>query len=347
MGDDLAPWKRAKLVDVAKRAGVTKSVVSRCLNGDPTLSIRPQTRARIHAAASALGYQPHAGARALAYSRPKAIALLVPDLMNPIYSRIIRGACHRADTLGYVLLLAEDLEGEKEADDSFAHLVSSGRVDGLIIASARPRHRLIESPALATVPHVFVNRSVPGSNRNVVLDFAESSRVAVSYLAGLGHRQIGMISGPLGLPTSTVREEAALMTARELRIDEPFIDRSDFSGTGGAEAARRLLHDHPEVTAVYISSFEQSVGAMHSAREAGRRIPSDLSILAYDDLPQSAFTEPPLTTMSMPLVEMGEASVDELVSQIEGDDPRDRTITTSPQVIERSSTARCCTADRR
>ena len=160
MSSDPGARERVRLVDVAAACGVTKSVVSRVLNNDPTLNVRPETRQRILAAAQRLGYRAHAGARALAGSRARALALLIPDLSNPVYSRIIRGAYRRAREHGYVMLLAEDT-AEDEADESFADLVEEGRVDGLLIASARPAHRLLSSARLARLPHVFVNREIP------------------------------------------------------------------------------------------------------------------------------------------------------------------------------------------
>src|SRR3954449_1914404 len=145
MGEHVEPAReRVRLVDVALTCGVTKSVASRALNDDPSLTIRPATRLRILAAARELGYRPHAGARALAGARTRALALLIPDLSNPVYSRIVRGACRRARERGYVVLLVADTPADG-ADETFADLVEEGRVDGLLIASARRRCRLLRS----------------------------------------------------------------------------------------------------------------------------------------------------------------------------------------------------------
>ena len=189
MDDRVEPAReRVRLVDVALACGVTKSVASRALNGDPSLTIRPATRLRILAAARELGYRPHAGARALAGARTRALALLIPDLSNPVYSRIVRGAYRRARERGYVMLLVEDTPTDG-ADETFADLVEEGRVDGLLIASARPDHRLLASARLDRLPHVFVNREMPGSGRNVGMDLAEASATAVRHLhAARAHR---------------------------------------------------------------------------------------------------------------------------------------------------------------
>jgi LacI family transcriptional regulator, galactose operon repressor len=173
---------RARLEDVAAAAGVSKSTVSRVLSDDPTLSVRADTRERVRALAQELGYRPHPVARALAVPATGALALLVPNLSNPAYVEIIRGAYRRARERGYVLLCAEDFE-DQEADEAFTELVDGGRVDGLLLASARPENRLLEALERHWVPHVFVNRSVPGARANVTLDVARASRLAYEYLA--------------------------------------------------------------------------------------------------------------------------------------------------------------------
>ncbi len=167
---------RARLEDVARAAGVSKSTVSRVLSDDATLSVRAETRERVRALAQELGYRPHPVARALATPATGALALLVPALSNPAYVEIIRGAYRRARERGYVLLCAEDFE-DQEADEAFTELVDGGRVDGLLIASARPENRLLAALERHRVPHVFVNRSVPGARANVTLD-VERGRAA-------------------------------------------------------------------------------------------------------------------------------------------------------------------------
>jgi LacI family transcriptional regulator len=304
--------ERVRLVDVARRCGVTKSVVSRVLNDDPSLNVRPETRHRIRAAALELGYRAHAGARAVAGADTRALALLIPDLANPVYSRIIRGAYRRAHERGYVVLLAEDT-ADDGADEAFADLVEAGRVDGLLIASARPGHRLLSSARLARIPHVFVNRAVPGSGRNVGMELAAASAVAVRYLHGLGHRRIAMVSGPPGLQPAEERERG-------------FVD--------AVLATDRLP------TAVYCSTLGQAVGALHAIRSRGLRVPADVSVVSYDDLPLADYLDPPLTSVAMPLLELGAAAVDAVLQQLGGAPPADVAIRVPPAIVERGSTRR-------
>jgi DNA-binding LacI/PurR family transcriptional regulator len=338
-GTGASSLERVRLIDVAARCGVTKSVVSRVLNDDPTLNVRPETRQRIRAAALELGYRAHAGARALAGAETRALALLIPDLSNPVYSRIIRGAYRRAREHGYVVLLAEDT-ADDEADESFADLVEAGRVDGLLIASARPGHRLLASARLARIPHVFVNRAVPGSGRNVGMDLAAASAAAVRYLHGLGHRSIGMVSGPPDLQPAEARELGFVDEMHRLGLPSGTIARGPFSEDGGAAAAERLLRARPLPTAVYCSTLGQAVGALHAIRSRGLRVPDDVSVVTYDDLPLAGYLDPPLTTVAMPLLELGAAAVDAVLGQLGGVAPADVAIRVRPAVVERGSTRR-------
>lgn len=327
---------RVRLVDVANLAGVTKSVASRVLNSDPTLNVRPETRQRVMNAATQLAYRPHAGARALAGAETRALALLIPDLSNPVYSRIIRGAYRRAREHGYLVLLAEDTT-EDAADESFTALVETGRVDGLLIASARPDHALLSSPRLAKVPHAFVNRVLPRSGRNVYMDMAAASSVAVAHLHDHGHTRIGLVSGPEDLEPARTRERGFTQKMRALKLDGSVIARETLTELGGAMATEKLLTQHPDLTAIFSSTLRQAVGSLHAIRTMGLRIPEDISVLGYDDLPLADYLDPPLTTISMPLLELGAAAVDAVVSQIRGKPPCDLIVGTSPKVIERRS----------
>ena len=328
--------RRPRLEEVAERAGVSKSIASRVLNGDPTVSVRGDTRARIVLAARDLAYRPHPVARALAGTARGALALLVPAFDNPAYTAVIRGAYARARELGYVLLAAEDFEGQ-QADEAFTELVEAGRIDGLLIASALPARPLLAALERHWVPHVFVNRAVPGAVANVVLDVARASELAVDHLLELGHRRLGHVAGPGAVESARRREEAFLAAAQRRGVD-PVVVRAPFSEPGGADAAARLLAERPDVTALYMSSFGQAVGALQAAAAAGRRVPEELSVLTFEDVPQAAYTAPPLTTIAMPMRELGATSVDVLLGQIAGAPPEIHRLPTEPRLVARAST---------
>ncbi|OAH13698.1 LacI family DNA-binding transcriptional regulator [Streptomyces jeddahensis] len=335
---------RARLVDVARVAGVSKATVSKVLNGRQDLSVRPETRQRVHEAAESLGYRPHSGARALAGASTHALALLVPALANPTYVTIARGAYQRARELGYLSLLAEDFDGQ-EADESFNDLVQEGRVDGLLIASARPGHPLLDALSRSPVPHVFLNRSVEGSGRNVTMDVARSSVTALDHLHSLGHQAVGHIAGPPGITPSEDRKQAFLQHAEKLGLAAAPVASGDFTEDGGVAATLELLRatadgSRPPVTAIYTSSLAQAIGAMGAILKLGLRIPEDISVVGNDDLPIAGHLVPPLTTVAMPLYELGTAAVDALVAAIEGAPMGDVVVPTEPHLVLRGSTAR-------
>jgi LacI family transcriptional regulator len=300
--------------------------------------VREATRERIQAFARELGYRPHPVARALATPTTGALALLVPELSNPAYVEMIRGAYRRARERGYVLLSAEDFE-EQEADEAFTALVDGGRVDGLLIASARPENRLLEALAGHRVPHVFVNRSVEGAEANVTLDVERASRVAFEHLAGLGHVALGHVAGPAGVQSARGRARAFVAAAAERGLPGPPVEHGPFTYAGGASAGERLLRAHPEVTGVFTSSLAQAVGLLHVARTLGRDVPRDLSVIAYDDLPLADYLAPPVTTIAMPLGPLAAEAVTILADMLAGAPPRSRMLEDEPELRERASTA--------
>jgi LacI family transcriptional regulator len=250
---------------------------------------------------------------------------------------MIGGGYRRARERGYVLLCAEDFE-DQEADEAFTDLVDGGRVDGLLIASARPENRLLDALERHWVPHVFVNRSGPGARANVTLDVARASRVAYEHLARLGHTAIGHVAGPRDVQSARGREEAFLAAAAEHEHGEPPVERGAFTASGGAAAGERLLSAHPGLTAVFTSSLAQAIGLLHAARTLGRAVPADLSVIAYDELPVAAYLSPPVTTVAMPLGELGAAAVDVLAELLDGGAPSSRVLGSEPVLVEREST---------
>jgi DNA-binding LacI/PurR family transcriptional regulator len=329
---------RIRLTDVAERAGVTKSIASRVLNDSPGVSVRRETRRRILQAAEDLGYRAHVGARALAAAEARALALTVPDLTNPTYSRISRGAYQRARERGYALLIAEGAEQES-GHSRLPDLVSAGRVDGLLVASAGPRDRIVSQLEERGVPHVFVNRAVPGSGRNVTMDVAAASARAVAHLRRLGHRRIGHIAGPTDIVPARARETGFREACREAGLKSAPVARGPFSEEGGCEATLRFFSRHRDVSALYISTLTQAIGALRGLHSLDLRVPDDVSVVAFDDLPLAAYLDPPLTTIAMPLVQLGEAATDALLEQLAGRPSRDVVVPTEPRVVERSSTS--------
>lgn len=326
-----------RLEDVAAAAGVHVSTVSRVLNGSNAAAVRPETRLRIQEAATRLRYRPNAIARGLKLASAGALGLLVPSLRNPVYSAIIRGAFDRAWERSFVVLLAEDI-GASSAQQAYERLVEERRIDGLLIASARPGSPLLDHLAHDPIPCVYVNRRQLGSGRNVVMREEEAGRLAAAHLLGLGHTRLAHISGPKELDTARRRAEGFIEAVRAAGhrcsvVAAPFDER------GGMAAMRELLDRRTPPTGVFASNINQAVGAMAGARLAGRSIPDELSLVGYDDDPLCECLEVPLTAIRMPLSELGRVAVDALIDQVEGAGPRDITLETPPELIVRGSTA--------
>lgn len=330
------PPRRATLADVAAKAGVTKSVASRVINNRDTINVRPETRQRIIDAVRDLQYQPHAMARALAESRTRVITMLVPDLSNPAYDRILQGALEAASSRQHILMLLE--ADESGAYPGFEKLLRDGLSAGVLVGASGED----VGPALEhyRVPHVFVNRAVQDSNRNVVIDMESASAIALEHLAGLGHTRLAQVDGPPQIASSRARRHGFLAAAARFNLPTPKLVHGDFTEAAGAEAMRVLLAGPAEATAIFVGTFRQAMGVLSVLHEAGLGVPADVSVLCTDDAPPAAYTIPPLTTLQPPFRELGRAAVTALMSQIEGEPAQSVTLPFPATLIDRGSTAR-------
>ena len=328
--------RRATLAEVAARAGVTKSVASRVINNRETITVRPETRERIIQAAQELGYRPHAMARALAVAETGLITMLMPDLSNPAYDRILQGALAAASRLDYILMLLE--ADESGAYPGFGTLLHEGRTDGVLVGwcDEQVAQELLDWH----IPHVFVNREVPDSGRNVVIDMQAASAIAVRHLVGLGHQRLAHVDGPVEMTTARARGLGFAQTCRELGVQELRSAHGDFTEAGGAQAMSELLATGAPPTAVYVGNIRQAAGVLSALHTAGLRIPDEISVLCADDLPSASFTIPPLTTLQLPFRELGDAAVLALVEQLQGGALAGRLLDVPDTLTDRGSTAR-------
>ncbi len=331
----------ARLADVARSAGVGTSIASRVLNGDPTVSIRAETRERIEAAARELSYRPNALARGLKLARTMTLGMVIPNLPYPVNAEIIRGAERRAAAAGYVMLLA-DAEEFLQTGEAYRRLLLERRVDGLLIASASTSEGFLEELSSRQLPFVLVNRRVPNVGPSVTVDDAAGMQLAVEHLAGLGHRLLAHIAGPADVDTAHRRLVGFRAGLRTAGVDLPSaqVVESPLDEEGGFRAMERLLAAEPRPTAVAVWSLVSAIGALAAAKRRGVRVPEDLSLVAFHDAPIAAYLEPPLTTVRMPLGEMAERSVDCLLRLVAGQRAASVVVRTPPELVERASTAR-------
>lgn len=330
--------RQPTLRDVAALAGVDPSVVSRVVNDDPRLSISPGTRERVLAGIEQLGYRPNVTARGLRLARTWTIGFLLPDLTNPVYGQIVEGAQARAREAGYVIVLGSALAGQA-VDPSFVGLLAQGRFDGLLVASATLGDAEIRELAAGPAPIVVVNRRVEGVESSVIVDDNAGGRLATEHLLDLGHRRLAHITGPLNVDTAIRRREGfEAAVERRLIRGSVVVAGEAYDAAAGFQAATRLLVEHPDVTGIFAANVLVAIGAIRAAGEQGRPVPASLSVVALHDFPLAAYTEPPLTTVAMPLAELGAAAADLLLARIDGRPARMRTLTTAPRLIVRRST---------
>jgi DNA-binding LacI/PurR family transcriptional regulator len=324
-------------VDVAEAAGTSAATASRILNGAKTFPVSEDLRRRVVQAARELGYRPHAAARSLRMAQAGAVGMLVPTFDNPVYAQLIGSAFARAAEQGVTMLLAEDSNGE-EAGEALARLVPEGRIDGVIVGSVRAGHSLPEILEEHHVPHVFMNRAVRGSGRNVIMDDARATVLAVDHLFGLGHRRIAHVAGPLDIDPAARRAEAFERRTWELGLAHTVVS-DEFLEVGGVRAFERLWATRDRCTAVYTSTVSQAVGVISAASKHRVEIPRQLSVIAHADMPLAEFLVPPLTAIRVPLVQLAAVAVDALLEQIRTGATADVVVDDEPELMSRASTA--------
>lgn len=322
----------ARLDDVARAAGVHVSTVSRVINGSGDVAVRPETRQRILDVARELQYRPNAMARGLKLATTGTLGLLVPSLRNPVNSPIIRGAFDRAWARDFVLLLAEDGEGEGAAD-AYARLVEEHRIDGVLIQSARLDNSHLDAFDTGLVPCVFMDRRRPGSGRNVSMRDEDAGRMVADHFLELGHRSLAHLGGPVDLDTVVRRRDGFVGRARDAVVVPAGLSEEE-----GHRAMHALLEHEAAPTAVYIANINQALGAVAAVRERGLRVPDELSLVCHDDDTVCAFLDPPLSAVLMPLHELGSSAVDALIDQIGGAPGRDVVVDIPPELVLRRST---------
>lgn len=327
------------LLDVARMAQVDRSVVSRVINNDPRLAVRAETRERVLRAIRDLGYHPNAAARSLRTAQADAIGLIIPDFANPIYAEIIKGAEQAAREVGSVLLTGSIDRGA--AAGNYLQLLASGRVDGLLVAAPGDQlpARLVE-PAVSTGrPLIWLNQKGTGPARAILLDDEAAAGLATRHLLELGHTSIGHITGPVGVDTAQRRRRGFVraMAAAQISVPDEYVLATDYTVEGGEAAMRALLELDNPPTAVFVANVASAIGALRAARETATTVPGDLSLVAVHDIPLADDLRPPLTTVRMPLRELGRAGVLALADKRLR--PRTKVVREPMELIVRETTA--------
>jgi LacI family transcriptional regulator len=339
----LLPIGRVTQADVARRAGVSISVVSRELNGDPALRARPETRQRIHDAVKELGYTPSHAARSLRLSQAFAVAVLVPDLNSPIYDPLIRGIDEMAEELGYHVLMSRT-EHLTPGADFLRRLAGEGRVDGFLV-QRRDETDLRDFAPLADAggrPVIIIN-SRWSRRGSVVHDDVTAGRIATQHLLDLGHRDIALIGGDTHSHTAKAREQGFLQAIHGagMRRRSAWDLHRHYEPEAGRLAMRELCTaTRRRPTAVVVANIHAAIGALQGAFEVGLKVPEQLSLVAIHDWWVTDYLRPKLTAVRLPQYQLGQEAMRLLHLRLSGEPADDRTITDPPpQLIERQSTA--------
>jgi LacI family transcriptional regulator, galactose operon repressor len=305
--------------DVARLSGVSPMTVSRVIN--QSLRVSPVTRSRVEQAIAELGYVPSSLARGLSRQKTGTIALIVPDVANPFFTLIVRGAEDVARRAGYRVLLCDtrfDLTLEAEViEEMIAH-----RVEGIVIAPVSDASRSqLKRLARFGVPFVLIDRTIPGVECDVVLgDSTAGARSLVEHLIGLGHRRIGMIVEDENVSTARERR-AGYVEALEhagIELDPTLVVQATADPQGGAVGMAKLLQLAERPTGVFTVNNLVALGAIEAVRAAGLEVPDDVALVCYDDIEYASRLYPFLTVMLQPAETFGTLGTQLLFERIEG-----------------------------
>jgi LacI family repressor for deo operon, udp, cdd, tsx, nupC, and nupG len=330
------------IYEVAKKAGVSTATVSRVLSQPDVVS--PVTRRKVLQAVERLAYEPNSTAKNLRMLRTRKLLVTVPDISNPFFSLILQGIEDTALKEGYAVLLG-DTQHNDTREDGYALMLKRKEADGLIFLGHRlPKTaaELVRTAAPRCAPIVNGCEFSPRLNiPSVHIDNAQAAFEAMDHLYRLGHRRIGIVTGPLVSPLSRDRLSGAKARARQAHAEHDCqVMSGDFSIESGSVAAERLLGGRHPPTAIFCFNDEMAIGALETARRRHLQVPHDVSLVGFDDIRFARYADPPLTTVAQPMRAIGEGTVRLLLEILNGERPsRPKSVTLPHTLTVRASTA--------
>jgi LacI family transcriptional regulator len=328
------------LEDIAKKVGVSRSTVSRVVNGFP--NVNPDIRSKVLETIQETGYHPNAAARSLASQRSGVIGLMLPRsvssfFIDPFFPQLTQGVaygCNKND-LTLSLYLVSNKEDEEKI---YPRISRRGLLDGILVQAGQPDARMMEYLATSRVPNVVLGRPfVPEGANYIDVDNVSAAANATRHLINLGYKRVATITGERNSAVTIDRlegyKQALKNSGRE--IDESLIVEGDFTEPGGYTAMAQLLTVKPD--AVFAASDIMAVGAMNAVLNAGLRIPDDVAFVGFDDIPVSTMTPVKLTTIRQPILQFGIKAVELLIDVINNGKKPARRITLETELIIRES----------
>jgi len=326
--------------DIATRAQVSTATVSHVIND--SAYVGPQLRERVLKAIQELNYHPNWMARSLRTKRTKTIGMIIPDISNPFFPTVVRGAEDVLNRAGYTLLIGNS-ENDPAKEENYYHAFLQKRVDGLLLVASPT----VKPPAylrqhnLEELPVVYVDRWFPGLRGDVVLaDNVGGSYLAVRHMINAGHRRIGIITLPLALPGGRLRLKGYLQALQEYGIPaaEELIREGKFDLHSGYEQTMALLRMEARPTGLFISNLVLTMGCLQAVAELGMRFPQDLAVVSFDDVDWFALMRPSITAVAQPAYGLGATGARVLVERLMGvaSGPRRRIVLKTELVVRDS-----------
>lgn len=336
------PPSPATIMEVAARAGVSRSTVSRVVNGGESVS--PEALAAVQQAIAELNYVPNRAARSLASRQTMAIGLIVPEdttrfFGDPFFAAIVSGIHTRLLRSDYVLnlFIASDDPGT-DIGKKLASYILGGNIDGAIVVSHHTSDRFVDRIA-ASVPMVYGGRPIRYGPDDYFVDAdnVSGARSATEYLIGLGRRRIATVTGLITMPASIDRLQGFREAMAAAGLAPAGVADGQFTSSGGADAMRRLLDAGAAPDAVFVASDLMARGALAVLAADGVRVPEDIAVVGFDDSPVATAVTPALTTVRQPSFEQGQTIADVLLQRLSGAEPPHATVLPTEMVIRASA----------
>lgn len=304
------------ILDVARRAKVSIATVSRVMNNSPH-KVNQSTRERILEAIRELDYRPNALAKGLLMKKTMTIGIIIPDISNTYYAEIVRGIQDVADQSGYAVML-QNTDRKQERIINYIYLLREKLADGIIFSGG-----IIHGyETLSTLKELRERVVVIGRHEvdfpAVRVDNIGGATEATQHLIDLGHKRIGFIGGPERSTTAIDRLTGckSALAQNSYPIDGSLIKRGNLTPQSGYLAAKELLEQSGKITAIFAANDQMAFGAINAAKELGLNVPDDLSVVGFDNIPLSSYFEPPLTTVEIPVYDVGVAAMRMLIDVI-------------------------------
>jgi LacI family repressor for deo operon, udp, cdd, tsx, nupC, and nupG len=329
-----------KIVDVAKLANVSTATVSRVLTNSS--AVRKETAEKVLAAIETLNYQPNILARQLRRMETKTILVVVPDITNTFFSKVLRGIESVANQNGYQVLLGDSLNDSKR-ESGYLNVLRQRKADGMILLTARLSAKEIEEIALE-FPVVLACEYTPGLNvPTVSIDNVRSAKKAADYLIDLGYKRIGFISGPFDVVLGRDRLEGfrQAITERKLDVNGLLVQEGDFTFESGYANMMEFLALKSPPEAIFAANDEMAIGAIKAIHSKGLKVPEDISVMGFDDIEFASIFEPSLTTIAQPSFEIGETAMKLLMKQLNKEDIEKKQYILEDKLIVRDTSRKC------